>query len=149
MHFLPKLVVWEMTILVAGFFGVVFWKILTGSVTLDCLLHGDDANGTTSFSAGRAQLLVVTLMVAVQYLTQVIGNPTKFPDIPKFWIVALGGSQAAYLAGKAWSLLSGGQGPMGPRQQQAPQSQQAPRQPASPQSPQAQQQAQQQQQAGA
>jgi hypothetical protein len=107
MTFLPKLIFWEMTVLLAGFFGIIFWKILTGGINLQSLLYGDDQQGT-SFSPGRAQMLMVTLIVAVQYLTQVISNPTKFPAIPDFWVVALGGSHAVYLGAKAYSMLTGG-----------------------------------------
>ncbi len=108
MVLLPKFIFWETAILLGGFFGAIFWKLLTGGISLQYLLYGDSAGGGTSFSPGRLQLLMVTLMVAMQYLVQVISSPTQFPHIPQFWIVALGGSQAVYLGGKAWSLLSGG-----------------------------------------
>jgi len=104
MTFLPKLIFWEVSVLVAGFAGIIFWKILTGTMSLDYLLQADDPSGGTSFSPGRAQLLMFTIIVAMQYLLQAINNPTKFPDVPQLWIAALGGSQAVYLAGKAQSL---------------------------------------------
>ena len=108
MAFLPKLIFWEVSVLLAGFIGIVLWKILTSKIDLESLLSGDDANGATSFSPGRAQLLIFTLFVALQYLVQVIHNPTVFPQIPNYWVAALGGSQAVYLGGKAQSLLFGG-----------------------------------------
>jgi hypothetical protein len=107
MTFLPRLIYWEVTVLLAGFLGIVFWKILTGQISLSSLLSGDNADGTASFSPGRAQLLVLTLIVALQYVMQVIQNPTAFPQISTFWVAALGGSQAVYLIGKAQSLLLG------------------------------------------
>ena len=107
MTFLPKLIFWEVSVLLAGFLGIVLWKILTSQIDLQGLLSGDDAAGTTSFSPGRAQLLIFTLFVALQYVLQVIHNPTKFPQVPEFWVVALGGSQAVYLGAKARSLLFG------------------------------------------
>ena len=104
MIFLPKLIFWEVSGLLAGFAGIIFWKILTGAMSLDYLLQADDASGGTSFSPGRAQLLMFTIIVAMQYLLQAINNPTKFPDVPEVWVAALGGSQAVYLIGKAQSL---------------------------------------------
>ena len=106
-----RLVFWEATILLGGFAALILWKLLTGGIRLNLLLQGDTADGRTSFSPGRAQLLMTTLLVAMQFLLQVSGNPTKFPRIPLFWIIALGGSQAVYLGAKAWSLLGGGKGP--------------------------------------
>jgi len=105
---LAKLVFWETLILLGGFFGVIFWKILTGGISLQYMLCADNAQGETSFSPGRAQALMVTLMVAVQYVLQVISHPTAFPQIPEFWIIALAGSHAVYLGGKARSLLFSG-----------------------------------------
>ena len=107
MTFLPKLIFWEVSVLLAGFLGIVLWKILTSKINLDGLLSGDDASGNTSFSPGRAQLLILTLLVALQYVMQVIHNPAAFPQIPGSWVAALGGSQAVYLGGKAQSLLFG------------------------------------------
>lgn len=108
MAFLPKLVFWETLILLGGFFGVIFWKILTGGISLQYMLYADTPQGGTTFSPGRAQAMMVTLIVAVQYLLQAISHPTAFPQIPEFWVIALAGSHAVYLGGKARSLLSGG-----------------------------------------
>jgi hypothetical protein len=108
MTFLPKLIFWEVSVLLAGFLGIVLWKILTSKIDLEGLLSGDDASGNTSFSPGRAQLLILTMLVALQYVMQVIHNPAAFPQIPGSWVAALGGSQVVYLGGKAQSLLFGG-----------------------------------------
>jgi hypothetical protein len=104
MTFLPKLIFWEALLLLAGFLGIVLWRILTSRMSLESLLSTDNADGTTSFSPGRAQLLIFTLIVAMQYVLQVISDPTRFPTIPDSWVAALGGSQAVYLAGKVQSL---------------------------------------------
>jgi hypothetical protein len=104
MTFLPKLIFGEVLVLLAGFVGIVLWRILTSRISLECLLSADNANGTTSFSPGRAQLLIFTLIVAMQYVLQVISDPTRFPTIPDSWVVALAGSQGVYLAGKVQSL---------------------------------------------
>lgn len=108
-----KLAYWEGLIFVGGLFGIVFWKLMTGEISLDYLMYGDridkaDASGfSSSFSPGRGQLLMVTIFTAVYYLLQVIHNPKEFPQIPISWVAALGGSHAIYLGGKAKSMLIG------------------------------------------
>src|SRR5947209_3479648 len=98
--------------LVGGFFVVFAWKLLMGEIRLNYLLYGDrrDRSGggyTKSFSPGRVQLLMVSTLTAGYYILQVIHDSAKFPEIPTAWIVALGGSQAIYLGGKAQSMLFG------------------------------------------
>jgi len=105
-----RLFYWEGIIVVGGFFAVIAWRLLTGQIRLDYLLCGDrrDKGGdTTFFSPARTQLLIVTMITAGYYLLQVIHDPTTFPRIPVAWIVALGGSHAIYLGGKAQSMLWG------------------------------------------
>jgi len=103
MDTLIQLARWEGFIFLGGVFGVVFWKILTGSISLSGLFQTHDEQ----FSPGRVQLLIFTLIVAVRYVVQVIQNPTAFPEIPSDWIAALGGSQMLYLGGKARGMLFG------------------------------------------
>lgn len=104
---------WGGLILIGGFFAVIFWKLMTGAISLDFLLYGDRldksaASGySSSFSPGRSQLLMVTILTAAYYLLQVIHNPRAFPQIPTSWLAALGGSHAIYLGGKAKSMLMG------------------------------------------
>jgi len=108
-----RLVYWEGIILLGGFFGVIGWRLFTGAISLDGLLYGgrrdrSNASGYSAFfSPGRTQLLIVTILTASYYLLQVIHDPTTFPEIPAAWLVALGGSQAIYLGGKAQSRLLG------------------------------------------
>ncbi|HUD67387.1 MAG TPA: hypothetical protein VMQ17_22575 [Candidatus Sulfotelmatobacter sp.] len=108
-----KFAYWETVLLFGGFLGVVLGKLLTGSIPLSYLLDGhvrdpNSANGFSSqASTGRAQTLVVTLFVAGYYLLQVIRNPTELPRLPVPMVMALGGSHAFYLAGKARDLFEG------------------------------------------
>jgi hypothetical protein len=110
-----QLAVWGGMLLLIGFFGIIFWKIFTGSISLDYLLYGDVRERTakdsqsysTQFSPGRAQALMFTVVAAGYYLLQVIQDPTKFPQIPDTLLYALGGSHAVYLGGKAQGLLLG------------------------------------------
>jgi len=94
---------WVGFLLFGGFFGVIFWKLANGSISLDQLL--ETGGPDSSSSAGRAQSLAVTLFVALYYLTHVIQNPKQFPEIPGALVALLAGSQAVYLGGKASNIL--------------------------------------------
>lgn len=103
---------WEGIILVSGLCGIVLWKLMTGGISLTYLLHGDARAPRGSgrriyFSAGRAQMLMITVVSAGYFLLQVIQDPTHFPDIPTPVLLALGGSSTIYLGGKAQALYLG------------------------------------------
>jgi len=113
MRFVVTLAYWESIALLAGFFGILFWKLLTGDIPLSGLLDGDvrDPASLEGFSSrasvGRAQSLTVTLFVGLWYLLQVIHNPREFPQLPATIVGAFAGSQALYLGGKAQSIFLG------------------------------------------
>ena len=107
MDFLGKMVYGEMIFLLGGLSVIVSWKLLTGGIRLNLLLYGDDSTGQISFSPGRLQLLMITLLVALRFVLEVMRDPSAFPRIPNAWLVALGGSQVVYLGAKAQALLSG------------------------------------------
>jgi hypothetical protein len=96
-----------------GLFGLIFWKVATGGISLNQLLEGDigRSNGEpglepdTYVSPGRAQSLVTTIFAALYYLTQFLRNPTEFPHLPASLIDLVMGSQAIYLAGKVQAML--------------------------------------------
>jgi hypothetical protein len=102
-----RIAYWEGMILLGGFCVIIVWKLLTGGMRLDGLFQGDHRDGSTRFSPGRVQLLIFTIMIAVQYLIQVIQHPNVFPQIPQAWLAVLGGSQTVYLGGKARAMLFG------------------------------------------
>ena len=60
-------------ILIGGFFGIVFWKLLSGGIILEGLLEGDirDPDGEDGnswyVSPGRVQCLLITLFAALYY----------------------------------------------------------------------------------
>lgn len=100
---------WQIEILVGGLMLIVLYKLFTGSIPLSGLLTAQDSKGNLSFSPGRAQMLMATVLTALYYLLQVIENPSTdtLPSIPYTLVAILGGSQAVYIAGKARSLLFG------------------------------------------
>jgi hypothetical protein len=108
-----RLVYWGGMIVVGGLFGLIAWRLFTGEISLDFLLYGDRRDRTKRsgysafFSPGRTQLLIATILTAGYYLLQLMHDPTTFPKIPVAWVVALGGSQAIYLGGKAQAMLLG------------------------------------------
>ena len=113
MNSLARLALWETGFLLGGVFGVVFWMLATGRISLDGMLEADvrdpDSPDQSGFSAapslGRAQALAATLFVAGWYLLQVLNNPKEFPHIPNGVIAVMGSSHAVYLTGKAYGLL--------------------------------------------
>ena len=113
MHALVTLARWEVAAFLGGLFGIVLWKLFTGGISLSYLLDAGipDASHPGSFraqaSTGRTQLLVVTLIVAAYCVVQMLKDPTAFPHVPGKIIAGLGGSQALYLAAKAWVMRKG------------------------------------------
>ena len=100
MHALMIAARWETVVILVAFAGVTMWKVL-GSAGFSGLLLSHDG----TFSAGRAQMLVLTAGTALQYLLAVIHNPSRLPTTPQGMLLMLGGSHAIYLGAKAWSLF--------------------------------------------
>lgn len=81
-------------------FGIVVFRVMTGEVRTRGLIEGTTPRGSRFVSAGRLQLLIVSLVVAAQYLTQVWHTPQTFPDIPQHWLLFFGGSHVLYIGSK-------------------------------------------------
>lgn len=107
MTLLTKLTFLAGSTLILGIAAVVLWQIVMGRIRLAGLLDTKDAGGRRSFSPARLQLLIFTVVVAGRYLHAVLVNPSQesLPDLPLGVIAALGGSQAAYLSGKAFTTF--------------------------------------------
>jgi hypothetical protein len=108
-----RLASWLGICLLGGFFAIVFWKLLTGGISLAQLLEGDirnanSADGYSSYvSAARVQVLLISVFAAMYYLLRVIHDPREFPSLPGGLVGALAASQAVYLGGKAQAMLLG------------------------------------------
>ena len=107
MALLTKLTLLAGNALILGFAAVVLLQMVMGRIRLDGLLETKDAGGRRSFSPARLQLLIFTVVVAGQYLHAVYVNPSQdsLPPLPPGVIAALGGSQAVYLGGKAFTAF--------------------------------------------
>jgi hypothetical protein len=126
-----QIVAWEVQLFLLALFGIVVTQLLTGQISTKNLLYGRmndtgnpivGADGRTQdmkkkddtlyFSPERVQLLLFTLGAAFYYLTQVLNNPNPgtFPPLPLSWPAVIGGSNAIYLGGKAYSRLWSGSG---------------------------------------
>jgi len=90
---------------ILGLTAVVLWQIAIGKISITGLLDAKEADGRLSFSPARLQLLIFTVVVAAQYLYKVFSHlgQDSLPSLPQGVVAALGGSQAVYLAGKAFS----------------------------------------------
>jgi sulfite exporter TauE/SafE len=100
MRTLVTLAQWEGIILLLSFGVVTVWKLLA-SGSFAGLLRSSDG----TLSPGRIQLLVLTVMTALQYVLATIADPSHLPELPSNLEMALGGSQALYLGAKAWSMF--------------------------------------------
>ncbi len=102
----------EMIVLLGGLMVVVLLKVLSRGIDMAGLLEVKGGDDKGSFSPGRAQMMMATVITGMYYLLQVIDNPTagSLPDAPTGLVAVLGGSHAIYLGGKvqsAWHLLTG------------------------------------------
>ncbi len=100
MRLLASAARWEFTLLIALFAIISLWKLFWSARFAGILRSSD---GTPS--PGRIQLLVLTVLTALQYLLATIHDPSHMPSLPSNLVTALGGSQIVYLGSKAWSMF--------------------------------------------
>lgn len=88
--------------LIASFAGIAGWKLLAGGISLDGLLDSS-SGGRARSSPARLQLLLITLVAAIQYVSTVLHDPTasSLPPVPQSMLAIVAGSQGVYLGGKA------------------------------------------------
>ena len=105
MAFLPRLTLLAASAWILGLVAVIVLQIVMGRIAVAGLLASKDAEGRTSFSPARLQLLIFTVVIAARYLYTVFTSPSQasLPSLPPGVVAALGGSQMVYLGGKAFS----------------------------------------------
>ena len=92
---LTDLITWEIGLFLLAMFAMVAVQILTGQMSTKGLLMKKE--GDRSFSPERVQLLLATLAAAFEYLSQLLKDPTHFPEVSQNWLLLFGGSHAFYL----------------------------------------------------
>ena len=95
----------EIWVLLIGLAIIVSYRMLTGTINTNGLLH--DKGGGRGFSPVRLQLLLSTLAFAVYYIGLVltIKKPADFPRVPQEMLLLLGGSHLFYLGSKTVGLI--------------------------------------------
>jgi hypothetical protein len=97
----------EVILFLGGLAAIIAYRMLTGRINTHYLLFGTRKNGTKYLSPERVQLLLFTLGTAMFYVMQVAETREAgvLPDIPIKTLALLGGSNAIYLGGKAYTML--------------------------------------------
>ncbi|HTB14964.1 MAG TPA: hypothetical protein VK752_25505 [Bryobacteraceae bacterium] len=97
---------WEVNLFVYGLAAIVALKLLTGQINTRYLLHGMRRDGTRYFSPERVQMLLATIIVALQYLLLVRhAAPGQMPELPNGSLQLLGLSHVIYLGGKGFTAF--------------------------------------------
>jgi hypothetical protein len=96
---------YEASFLLIGLAAVVGYQLFTGKIRTKGLLADKAKEHKRGISPGRLQAFIVTLLMAIYYVTKVIENQ-KLPNIPTEYLLALGGSHSFYLGGKIFGLLA-------------------------------------------
>ena len=83
---------------------VILVAVVRGEISLKGLIADENA----TFSLGRLQLLVATLLMCVYYLGSVVTTPNiaSLPDFPSWFNVVMLASSGIYLGGKSVGLPS-------------------------------------------
>jgi hypothetical protein len=100
MELLLKTARWELFILITSFGVVTLWRLFT-SADFTGLLRASDG----TLSPARFQMLVLTVLTALQYLLATMQDPSHLPTPPTSLVAVMGGSQLVYLGAKARDLL--------------------------------------------
>jgi len=105
MVFLTRLTLLAGGAWILGLVAIVMLQIANGRIAVAGLLTTKDDQSRQTFSPARLQLLIFTVVVAARYLYQVFVHlgQDALPPLPPGVVAALGGSQAVYLAGKAFA----------------------------------------------
>jgi hypothetical protein len=104
MDALSTILRYEMFFVLTALAVIIAYRLLTQQINTKGLLR--DKIGGRATSPGRLQLLIVTLLIAIYYVVQLF-QTQKMPDIPREFLLALGGSHLFYLGGKVYALLAG------------------------------------------
>ncbi len=94
----------EVSFILIGMALVLAYQMLTGRINVRGLFN-DREDG--SFSVSRVQLLVLSLVGIILFITRVAGSKTgTLPDVPQELLLAVGASNGVYLLVKGRRLLA-------------------------------------------
>jgi hypothetical protein len=99
-------VMWAGGGLLGGFLAVVAWKIITDEIDLSGLLNTRDSSGRLTPSPAQQQMLMISLLVAARYISDVIHHPSSsLPSPSPKMLYLLGGSHAFHVGRKAFTQV--------------------------------------------
>jgi hypothetical protein len=102
MSFVAEFMIFEIWFLLIGMAAIIIYQLATGRINLKGLLY--EKNMANKFSPARVQLLLVSVTVALYYLLKLFKDPTRVPMDNLSVLLALGGSNLVYIAGKYRAL---------------------------------------------
>ena len=83
---------------------VISYQMITGKINMRRLLFAKGREAASGYSPSRIQLLVVSIGAAIFLLSEVLRDPSRFPEIPTGLLLLMAGSETIYLARKANNL---------------------------------------------
>jgi len=101
---IDRILAWEGLGFLFLLFGATALQLFRMPAVGKGLLEGRTRSGRRFASPGRVQLLIATVVAAFLYVSQVIKDPSGFPDFPANWLLLFGASHMVYLGGKYFSL---------------------------------------------
>jgi hypothetical protein len=101
---LRAVMLWDIRVFVFALIAIITVRLLDGRINTTGMLSARTARDGLRLSPERIQLLLVTLALAAQYVSEVIaGGRLTMPAVPHAWIAVLSGSHGIYLGGKFWN----------------------------------------------
>jgi hypothetical protein len=106
MGILSTVLRYEMFFVLTALAATVGYRLLTRQININGLLSDkmSDRPGPGRFSTARLQMLIVTFLIAIYFILEVISTE-KMPQLPKEFLMALGGSHSVYLSSKLFGLI--------------------------------------------
>jgi hypothetical protein len=103
--YLNRFIQFEVWFFIFSLLTIVFYLIIATKINTKRLLF--DNKRTRSYSWGKVQVLIFTLLGVLYYIIEIIHNfPSgDLPELPLAFLLILGASNAVYLGIKLYALL--------------------------------------------
>ena len=99
---LKHLVIKAFALLLGVLIATVVFQLLTGRIRTGGMMQDTAGSG---HSPSRLQMLIVSLLGAMQYLALAVKDPHHMPQPPTELLLVVGGSQAIFMGSKAIPLF--------------------------------------------